>query len=89
MIQEANARAHSYLLSGRELRGVAGVFGRDDAMFGGFLVCRVGGGREGGGLFVGGEDAAVEGEGDLDFGFVGEAGDAGCSLHFFSCMWWL
>ena len=36
MIQEANARAHSHLLGRGELRGMAGVFGRDDAMLGGF-----------------------------------------------------
>lgn len=32
------------------------------------------------GGFVGGECAAVEGEGDLDFGFVGRAGYRGGSL---------
>ena len=36
MIQEANARAHGDLLGRGELRGMPGVGGRDEAMFGGF-----------------------------------------------------
>lgn len=71
MIQEPNARAHGDLLRCRELRRVRGVLGRHDprlACFGFLGIVR---GGEVGGWFVGWEDAAVEGERNLDLGLVG------------------
>lgn len=77
MIQKPYPRADSDLLRGRELRRMRGILLRDDAVFRGFCFLGVGGGGEVVSGFVGGEDAAVEGEGDLDFGLVGCAGEAG------------
>lgn len=78
MVQEPDPRAYGDLLCGGELRGMFRAWFRDDSVRGG------GGGCEMRGGFVGGECAAVEGEGDLDFGFVGRAGNQGGSLggHF-------
>ena len=89
MVQEAYPRANGDLLRGRELRRMRGILLRDYAMFCGFCFLGVGGGGEVVGGFVGGEDAAVEGEGDLDFGLVGcarEAGGARGEWHDRSCL---
>ena len=80
MVQESNPRAHRDLLRSRELRRMLCAWLWDDACFGGFGLRGVRGRCEVGGGLVGGEDASVEGEGDLDFGFVGRARYRRCSL---------
>lgn len=89
MIQEAYPRADSDLLCGRELCRVRGILLRDYAVFRGFCFLGIGGGGEVVGGFVGGEHAAVEGEGDLDFGLIGCARDRRCARgegHDGSCL---
>lgn len=79
MIQKPYPSRDGYLLRGRELGGMRGISRVDDAGFGCFGGFSGRWGREMSGWFVGREDAAVEGERDLDFGFVGYACDGGCS----------
>ena len=85
MVQEPNPRAHRDLLRARELRRMLCAWLWDDACFGGFGLRGVRRGCEVRGGLVGGEDASVEGEGDLDLGLVGCARYRRCSLgegHF-------
>lgn len=75
VVQEPDARADRDLLRGRELRRVRCVGRRNDAALRGLSGLRVRGGGEVGAFLVREEDAAVEGEGDLDLGLVGDARD--------------
>lgn len=75
MIQKPNSGIDSYLLTRRKLCSVRGIFVGDHALFGGCFIFGGFGRGEVVALFKGEEDAAVEGEGDLDFGLVGDAGD--------------
>lgn len=71
VIQEANSRANSDLLGRRELGSMVGTLdGHNAFLFGLGLggVCR---GREVRHRLEGWEDAAVQGERDLDLGLVG------------------
>lgn len=76
MIQEPDPGGYGDLLRCGELGRMAGVFWGDDAGIG--VV------REVRGRLVRRKRTTVEGEGDLDFGLVGIAGEGGSPSHCWS-----
>lgn len=79
VVQEPDPRAHGDLLRRCELRRVACIFWRHNAFLCGLGGLGVAWWGEVGGWFVGWEDAAVEGERDLDLGLVCYTGDCCCA----------
>lgn len=75
MIQESDPSVNGDLLRRSELCGVRGGFVGDDALLGGLEFSGVRRCWEMSAWFVRGQDAAVQGQGDLDFGLVGYARD--------------
>lgn len=80
VVEEPDPRAHGDLLRRGELGGMPRILGRHDAVFRGLGFLGVFGGGEMFGSIVGRENAAVEGERDLDLGLVGDARDRRGSL---------
>lgn len=92
MIQEANSSANSNLLGRRELGRMGGTLNRHNALL---LGLGLGGVRRWGEVrhrLEGWQDAAVQGERDLDFGLVGGPRDGRGTSGERHCgggeLWW-
>ena len=85
MIQKPNSGIDGYLLTRRELCSVRGIFLWKHALFRSGLFFGRLGGWEVVAFFKREQDAAVEGEGDLDFGLVGDARDGHCAAAESHC----
>ena len=80
MIQKPDSRAHGDLLRCCKLGRMACILGGYNSILSSFGFFGIFRGGEMGCWFVRWENPAVEGDGDLDFGFVGDSGDSRCSL---------